>query len=222
MSARDAILAKVRRSLGVTGEELQRNATVDDRLRAVPRGIIPARAQLAPAERTALFATMAEKSSATVARVDAAGDVPAAVAAFLRQRNLPAAVRMGDDPRLVAMPWGKTQIAVTHGATDGSDAVSLAHALAGVAETGTIVLVSGKDNPTTLNLLPEAEIVVVSADDIAGDYETVWDRLRERDGRGILPRTVNWITGPSRSADIEQTLVLGAHGPRQLHIVIVG
>ncbi|MEI9915983.1 MAG: LUD domain-containing protein [Methylovirgula sp.] len=40
--------------------------------------------------------------------------------------------------------------------------------------------------------------------------------------RGAMPRTVNFITGPSRSADIEQTLLLGAHGPRALHIIIVG
>ena len=64
--------------------------------------------------------------------------------------------------------------------------------------------------------------VAIGADDIAGDYETVFASLRARYGKGILPRTVNLITGPSRSADIEQTLLLGAHGPRRLHIVIVG
>ena len=96
------------------------------------------------------------------------------------------------------------------------------HAFAGVAETGTLVLLSGPDNPTTLNFLPDTHIVMLSADDVAGDYETVWRRLRERYGPGALPRTVNLITGPSRSADIEQTLILGAHGPRALHILVVG
>jgi L-lactate dehydrogenase complex protein LldG len=100
--------------------------------------------------------------------------------------------------------------------------VSVAHADAGVAETGTLVLTSGQDNPTTLNFLPEVEIVVLTAADIAGDYETVWDRIRERYGRGTMPRTVNYVTGPSRSGDIEQTIILGAHGPRTLHIVVVG
>ncbi len=85
-----------------------------------------------------------------------------------------------------------------------------------------LVLTSGKDNPTTLNFLPETEIVVLDAADVAGDYETVWDRLRERFGKGTMPRTVNFVTGPSRSGDIEQTIILGAHGPRSLHIVIVG
>ena len=84
------------------------------------------------------------------------------------------------------------------------------------------MLLSGPDNPTTLNFLPDTHIVVVDADDIAGDYETVWQRIRALYGTGKLPRTVNMITGPSRSADIEQTLILGAHGPRALHILVVG
>ena len=83
-------------------------------------------------------------------------------------------------------------------------------------------MTSGADNPTTLNFLPETAIVVLDAADIAGDYETVWDRLLPPGGEGLLPQTVNLITGPSRSADIEQTLLLGAHGPRSLHIVVVG
>ena len=100
--------------------------------------------------------------------------------------------------------------------------MGLAHAFAAVAESGTLVLTSGAANPTTVNFLPETEIVAIAANDIAGDYETVWALLRARYGRGELPRTVNWITGPSRSGDIEQTILLGAHGPRRLHIVIVG
>jgi L-lactate dehydrogenase complex protein LldG len=106
--------------------------------------------------------------------------------------------------------------------SDGRQLASVSHAFAGVAETGTLVLTSGRDNPTTLNFLPDNHIVVVEAKDVVGDYETVWQRLRERFGTGNLPRTVNMITGPSRSADIEQTLILGAHGPRRLHVIIVG
>jgi L-lactate dehydrogenase complex protein LldG len=96
------------------------------------------------------------------------------------------------------------------------------HALAGVAESGTIVLASGADNPTTLNFLPETHIVVLAAADIVGDYESAFDMIRDRYGKSAMPRTVNLITGPSRSADIEQTILLGAHGPRRLHLVIVG
>ena len=95
-------------------------------------------------------------------------------------------------------------------------------AFGAAAESGTLMLVSGADNPTTLNFLPDTHIVVIDAKDVAGDYETLWRRLREKFGDGVMPRTVNFITGPSRSADIEQTLILGAHGPRRLHVMVVG
>ncbi len=222
MSAREAVFGKIRRSLGVSGAEPARNATVDNRLRTRPRGIIPARGQLPDEERLALFVRMAESYAATVARVAGSAEVPAAVAEFLRQGNLPATVRMGDDRRLAAMPWTSTQIEMTRGPSDGSDAISVGHAFAAIAESGTLVMTSGVDNPTTLNFLPETAVVVLDAADVAGDYETVWNRLQPPGGEGLLPRTVNFITGPSRSADIEQTLLLGAHGPRALHIIVVG
>ncbi len=222
MSTRDNVLGKIRRSLGVTGEEPRRNATVDDRLRIAPKGTIPGRGQLPDTERVALFGKMAEAVKSSVARVASEADIPAAVADYLRQHNLPAVLRMGADPRLGGLPWSRTAISVKHGLSDGTDPVGLSHATAGVAETGTLVLVSGEDNPTTINFLPETHIVVIKATDIAGDYETVWAALRSRYGKGSMPRTVNWVTGPSRSADIEQTILLGAHGPRRLHIVVVG
>jgi L-lactate dehydrogenase complex protein LldG len=222
MNAREAIFGKIRRALGVSGEELRRNATVDDRLTRRPPGIIPQRGQLPTEDRVVLFSAMAAKVSATVARVADAFDLPAAVGEYLRQHNLPAALRMGDDPILAELAWERTAIEIKRGRSDGTDAVGLSHAFAGVAESGTLVLTSGPDNPTTINFLPETHIVAVRAEDIAGDYEAVWDRLRERYGRGVLPRTVNWVTGPSRSGDIEQTILLGAHGPRRLHIIVVG
>ena len=197
-------------------------AIVISRLENLPRGVVPKRGSLPPAERTALFAEMAEKASATVVRIADAADVPRAVADYLREHNLPASLRIGGDPLLRDLPWSTTQIEVSHGPSDGTDPVGMSHAAAGVAETGTLVLSSGPDNPTTINFLPETHVVLVKAEDIAGDYESVWDTLRARYGTGVLPRTVNFVTGPSRSADIEQTLLLGAHGPRRLHILIVG
>ncbi len=222
MSARDAILGKIRRSLGVTAEDPRRNATVDERLRQAAPGVIPARGQLGEAARLALFTQMAEKVAATVARVPDEAAVPAAVAEYLRANNLPAAVRFGEDALLAGMPWSRTAVTVSHGASDGNDPVGVSHAVAAVAESGTVVLASGKDNPTTLNFLPETHVVVLKAADVAGDYEATWAKLRGRYGKGNLPRTVNWVTGPSRSGDIEQKILLGAHGPKRLHIVVVG
>ncbi len=154
--------------------------------------------------------------------VEAPEAVPAAVAALLRRLNLPLAIRHGDDPLLVGVPWDREgALEVRRGPSAGNDLAAVSHAVAAVAETGTVVMTSGVDNPTTLNFLPDVHIVVVDVDDIVGDFETVMSRLRERFG-AVLPRTVNLITGQSRSADIEQTLILGAHGPRKLHVILLG
>ena len=223
MSARDAILSRIRTSLGASAPDAGRRAIVIARLDGAPRGIIPERGQLPAPARLALFCEMAGKVSATISRVPDHDSIPQSVAEYLRNQNLPAAIRMGDDAALTALPWtSQAHIEISRGPSDGSDAVAISHAVAGIAESGTLVLVSGPDNPTSLNFLPDTHIVVLSAEDIVGDYETVWDMVRARFGKGTMPRTLNMITGPSRSADIEQTILLGAHGPRRLHIVIVG
>ena len=223
MTARETVLGKVRRALAVSGSEADRQALVEKRLANAPASLIPERGQLAGAARVDLFCKMAEAVQAGVRRVASADDVPEAIAEFLRQNNLPAEIRFGEDRRLAGLPWEKTpNLTRNSGASDGRDPVGVSYAYGGVAETGTLVLLSGPDNPTTLNFLPDTHIVVVEAGDIAGDYETVWQRIRAAFGKGVLPRSVNWVTGPSRSADIEQTLLLGAHGPRALQIIVVG
>lgn len=222
-TARNAILGRIRRSLGVSGTEITRRGAVADRLARPPRGVVPERGQIDPQARVALFIAKAEGVQATTARVAEAAEVPAALADYLRRHNLPQAVRMGADPRLAAIEWGlEPQLAVATGPTGGGDLVCVSHADAGVAETGTLVMTSGPDNPSTLNFLPDVHVVVIEAGDVVGDMETVFDAVKARFGAGRMPRTLNLITGPSRSADIEQTLLLGAHGPRSLHIIVVG
>lgn len=222
MNGREAILSKMRAALGASATDAARAKTVTKRLSNAPVGVVPARGQLPERERVALFCEMAQKVSATVERVKRPADVPRAVAAYLRARNLPASVRMGADGRLAAMPWKSARaLEVKTGPADPEDKAGVSHAFAGVAETGTIALPSGPENPTTVNFLPEHHIVVIDAKDIAGDLETVFSRVRQAFGKGRMPRTLNLITGPSRSADIEQTLLLGAHGPRALHLIVV-
>jgi len=223
MSAREQIFAAIRRSLGVTGREAPRRKEVADRIAGRPRGVVPAHGQGAPDEQVDLFVRMVEAAAGTVVRVAEAADVPAEVADFLRRSNLPMAVRRGADARLAALPWERAgTLDVSTAPWDASALSSVSHAFGAVAETGTLVLLSGSDNPTKLNFLPDNHIVVADAKDIVGDYESIWPRLREKFGDGAMPRVVNLITGPSRSADIEQTLIMGAHGPRKLHVILVG
>lgn len=219
--ARADIFANIRRSLGVSGQEAPRRTAVQERLERAPKGLIPKRGQVSGPERTALFRAQAEMVQATVTEVNSISDAPAAVAQYLRDHNLPAAIRMGADLRLKMMPWGDTALDVKNGPSDGHDLNAVSHAFSAVAETGTLVMTSGPDNPTTLNFLPDNHIVIVNAKDIAGDMEEAWSKVRFAHGKGEMPRTVNFITGPSRSADIGQQLLLGAHGPRNLHIIVV-
>jgi len=221
MSSREAIFASIRRALHVAGGEAPRREIVAERLAAAPVGVIPARGQGDAEARLKTFAAEADRAQASVATVAEAADVPKEIARFLREHNLPAHLRMGDDPLLAAMPWSATALEIAHGPSDGHDLNAVTAAFAGIAETGTVALLSGPDNPTTLNFLPDNAIVVLPADRVEGAIEGVFKRLRETFGPGGGPRTVNLVTGPSRSADIEQTLLLGAHGPRRLHIVIV-
>ena len=186
--------------------------------------LIPKRGDLDKASRITLFKEEAEKVSASVVEVKALDQIPQEVARFLKDSNIPPKVKLA--PRLKNLPWSTTLLEASSGIADGDDAVSVTTAFAGVAETGTLVTHSGPDTPTTLNFLPLTNIAIVEADKICGNYEQTFAQLREQSAENqkhasYMPRTLNFITGPSRSADIEQTLLLGAHGPQRLHIIIV-
>ena len=219
--ARSLILNGIRRSLRrgeVTGAARQE---IEARLASPPRGPAVARAMLAQPEKVALFCQWAEANNATVARVGAT-DVPGEVTAYLARNNLPAEAVMAPSPQLDGFDWASQKmLALRRGRGEGSDPVSITGAFAGIAETGTVVTVSGPDHPVTLNLLPDTHIVVLREGDVVGGYEDVWVRLRACYGKDRMPRTVNTITGPSRTGDIEQAIELGAHGPRRMHIVVV-
>ena len=221
--ARALVLSRIRAGLGVAGRDRTREAAVEEHLRAHPRGTIPARAQ---AEREALLelmTTMLAAQGAEVTRATTPEDAVRAVAEDLRNHNLPSRLRMGADVQLAALPWGVMPgVELVFGPANGEDRAGLSRAVAAAAETGTLVLVSGADNPTTLAFLPETHFILIRAGGVIGSYEEAFDRLRAIYGEGVLPRTVNLISGPSRTADIEQTIVRGAHGPKRLHVVILG
>ncbi|MBN9510234.1 MAG: lactate utilization protein [Alphaproteobacteria bacterium] len=219
--SREAILGAIRRGLRRGPLPEDQALGLRARLAAHPRGLIPARSRLPRPEQVTLFLRNLEKEFATAERVAADAEVPGAVARFLAQHNLPSELVMAPHPELRTLPWGSHPLLrLREGRAEAGDAVSLQHGFAGIAETGTLMLPTGPDRPATLNLLPESEIVVLRASRVVGAYEEAWDRLRAADG-GAMPRAVMLVTGPSRSADIESTLELGAHGPRRLHVVLV-
>ncbi len=218
--ARDIILGRIRRALGATDDDVERRVAVQRRLSHPSPGPIPKRTEGTRPELVAQLKTRLEGLAAT-AEIAPLAEIPTRVAEFLKNNNLPARLRSGADPLLAGLDWSKIPaLTIEHGRAEPEDEVSLTHAVTAAAETGTLVFVSGADNPTTLNFLPETEIVVVRAEDVEGSYEATWTRIRALYGDRSMPRTVNWVSGPSRTGDIDQTIVLGAHGPRRLHVIV--
>jgi L-lactate dehydrogenase complex protein LldG len=218
--SKQTVLNAIRRGLKRGPLPADQAAMLRGRIALHPRHLIPARSRLPAPEQVDLFVRNVEKEFGSVTRVPDVDAVPRAVADYLAAQNLPGSVIMAPHPALRAIPWSaRPLLTVREGRAEGTDAVSVQHGFAGIAETGTLMLPSGPQRPVTLNLLADTEIVVLWSSTVVGAYEEAWDRMRAE--IGAMPRNVMLITGPSRSADIEQTLELGAHGPRRLHVVLV-
>lgn len=223
MTSRDAILSKIRGGLGAKADDAGRRAVIEGRIATRDRHLLPARVKAkSPDQLLDLFRGFLQRESATVLEVNSKQDIPSAIAGYLRSNNLPARIRVGGDAMLTQLPWGsEPQLEMLLGRAQPSDEVGLTHASAAVAETGTLVLASGADNPVTLNFLPETHIVVVDDRDLVPAYEDAWEKIRARFGDRKMPRTVNFISGPSRTGDIGGKLVMGAHGPRRMCVILV-
>jgi len=214
MSSRANILARIRtaqgRAVTVRAEERE---TVAQYITAHPQGPRPQ----VDADVEARFRDRALNLSTTIDEVEAVADIPAAVARYLRGLNLtPTAVCWLE---FAALEWVAQGLQVAARAARGSDLVGITGAFCAIAETGTLMMCSGPDTPPAASLLPETHIAVVSRSRIVTGMEDAWALLRRE--RGALPRAVNFISGPSRTADIEQTVTLGAHGPYRVHLLLV-
>ena len=222
--ARAEILGKIKASLGTIQDNVAREQAAHMRIAHPPRHVIPKRTQIGKSALLNLFREMAEEVAATTSQIDCLQKLPAEVANYLAQHNLPTQLKTDTNSLLANVDWGAlATLEVRCGKAENHDHVSVTAAFAGVAETGTVVLTSGVTNPTTLNFLPENHIVVLPTSRLYRTYEDVWEQLRKYRAQNdeTLPRTVNWITGPSRTGDIEQTMQLGLHGPRRLHLILV-
>jgi L-lactate dehydrogenase complex protein LldG len=196
MSARDDILGAMRAQ----------------RVRSTPR---PTQYQPAPppGDPIETFARRASAAAAEVRILDSMEEIPAAVAALLRAKNMAAAIHIAPDanaPELGALTVKRTP--------PGPDDAALASAPFAIAETGTLAYTAANANPASWHFRAGFEIAVLRAADILPHMENVLARIR---AKGALPHAINFVTGPSRTGDIEQTLELGAHGPKALAILII-
>lgn len=205
--ARARILARVRAALADQGPEA-----------APPCSATSPRPQWAHS-RYQRFLERLERAAATYSCLDSWGEVVVAVDRYLEENTAPRRLLIAPHPALAALDWPAEQAQLRDETCVVADwPVALSYARAGIAETGSLVLPSSPASPTSLNFLPDHHLVVLETQNLV-DYLEDGLELAAREG---LPRALNLITGPSRTADIEQTLQLGAHGPRRLHVILVG
>ena len=213
MSARDEILQRVRAGLG-KGDAAARRAAAEAYMNQLERGLQP---QLA-GDLVARFADKARSLASSVERVGSAEEVPAVVACYLNEQALPSqAVATGD---VAGLDWAGAGIEVATRVAVDADQTGISGCFCAIAETGTLLLLSGPQTPASVSLLPETHIAVVPVGRIVAAMEDAFALLRAE--HGALPRAVNFISGPSRTGDIEQTIVLGAHGPCRVHLILCG
>lgn len=215
MTSRDAILARVRSRLRVDP------ARLDERRAAVAAHVARHESNPRPApvhDVVAVFVDRVVKLASTCARVATMAEVPGAVAAYLDGVGLPR--RAVCWPALAAEDWADAGVAVEARAARGSDEVGITGAFCGIAETGTLLLLSGADTPGSVSLVPETHVAILDVARIVQGMEDAFALVRAE--RGTLPRGTVFVSGPSRTADIEQTVTLGVHGPARVHVILVG
>jgi L-lactate dehydrogenase complex protein LldG len=210
VSAREAILQSIRGALKRGPLDGTQAAALDAR---VPRHTRPAQDE----DLVARFVRKFESRAGTVERVAGLDAVPAAVEAYRATKNLPPRAAVG--AALKELTWPES-LAIHHGAAGIGETLAISKAIAGISETGSLMLGAGPDSPTTHNFVPDDHVVGLEAGTIVAHFEDAWSVLRARP-QG-MPRATNIISGPSRTADVEQTIQLGAHGPRRVHVILVG
>ena len=218
MSARENILGRIRASLRRTDSD---GAAARARARIDAHALSPRPS--VKGDLAALFRTNAVKLLSTVAEVTHLCEVPATEAAYLRAHNLP--MQAVCWPEIAALDWAASGVRMESRPARrsyDSDLVGVTGVFCAIAETGTMMMRSSGNTPPATSLLPETHIAVLNLSQIVPSMEEAWQRLRYTYGPGpFMPRAVNFVSGPSRTADIEQTLTLGAHGPYRVHIIMV-
>ncbi|MFP3567532.1 LutC/YkgG family protein [Paraburkholderia sp. SIMBA_030] len=212
--ARRNILARIRAAQGREPEpSASEHEAAADYLARHPPGPRPEM----PADLTGRFIEEAQKMATTVDTVETLSEVPAAAHRYLTQHVLPTQAIAWQT--LQDLQWAEAGLTVEFRKPKDGDMVGLTGCFCATAETGTLVLLSGQQTYASAGLLPETHIAIVPASRIVSGHEEAFDLIRSE--RGELPRAVNFVSGPSRTGDIEQTIVLGAHGPYRVHVIVV-
>lgn len=214
--ARKAILARIRaaQGRGASSRPSQAEiAAIETYIERHPLGPLP------PVEDdvVARFRARAEAMQSTTEIVDRMAAVPAAVARYLGAYGLP--LEGCVSPQLARLDWAAAGLRLAPRRAEDRDLVGVTGVFAALAETGTLMVISGPQTPATVSLLPETHVAVVPVRRIVKRMEDAWALARRE--LGELPRAVNFISGPSRTGDIDQTIVLGAHGPYRVHMVVI-
>jgi L-lactate dehydrogenase complex protein LldG len=220
-AARDDVLGRVRKALGKRERDIAGLAAAEAIIAGHAQGPRPG----PPGDRVGHFMQRARDLESTVERIANRAAIPTAVARYLDELRLPPALAAQKShagvcwPEFAALDWTGAGLAIEARPTTGDDRLGITGAFCAIAETGTMVILTGADAPTATALLPDTHVAVVSAERIVDGMEDAFALIRRE--RGVLPRAVNLISGPSRTGDIEQTIVLGAHGPFRVHILVV-
>ncbi|HEU4621234.1 MAG TPA: lactate utilization protein C [Burkholderiaceae bacterium] len=213
-AARSRILTRIRTAQGRGEPTLFDDSRNDDYLKRHPRGPQPA----PYADVVTTFVERAERMASSVVRVGSTLEVPLACARYLDQQQLP--MRAACWNTLSSFDWKKAGIDAEFRPPHEDDLVGISGSFCGIAETGTLLFLSGPNTPATTHLWPETHIAILERSRVVSVMEDAFDLMRHE--RRELPRAANFVSGPSRTGDIEQTIVLGAHGPYRVHIIVVG
>jgi L-lactate dehydrogenase complex protein LldG len=181
-----------------------------------------AAAHLPAADPCTAFLANVLLNNGSVDCADNRNDAVQLIGRYLYRRFRTHKLVAGNDPRLAAMPWREAGVLPRFGAAENSDSIALSYARLAVAETGAIVTYTGRSNSARNTLLPEDHLVLVNREDLVVSLEAAWQRIREDIRASGRPRGIQFIAGPSSTADVEGKLVMGAHGPRHWHVILVG
>lgn len=163
------------------------------------------------------FISKLEQAKATVSVVSHKNDIIGEIHKYVTQYHISSAIMVDNQTDLVSLDWKDVDSTAQYDPKTLFTSVSFA--TLGVEETGALVMLSSPSSPTGMNFLPDHHFIVLDADKVVKTTEDVWTQLNK--SGEPLPRTINLITGPSRTADIEYEIQIGAHGPKSLHVIIV-